>query len=53
MSIEEHKFKDVNIDYACVDGEGDIEINDGEAYFSKADIIAMAKALNVTGEDLE
>ncbi len=54
MSIEEHSFSDGDVRGAVIESkEITIIISDGAIGLDKKDVIAMAKALNVTWEDLK
>ena len=57
MGIEDYKFTGGGVICANTDGDGDITIStyadDTDAYFTKADIIAMAKAVGITNQDIK
>lgn len=55
FDISEHEFSDGDIDFAFKNGKFLIEIDSDRGIYGeikKQDVIAIAKALGVTGEDL-
>ena len=58
MSIEGHKFQDQDVLDATCQNDGTVTVDiidfDGDyIIFDRDDIIAMAKAIELTGEDLK